>query len=249
MVRQPFRGLAASTSGRRRAAIFPLSVVLHAAAGAALLLISAMGPGELPRVIGTRLIPDFPVPPTVRADASSEVRARRPPARSPARGPAPVAPAMVLPVAVPDGPTLIDTLIDDDPPPLCLTNCGTDGVDGALTDGRGPGPDGTPDGVGTGGPTTPVRPGGDIREPRRIHYVAPAYPEIARQGRIGAIVILDCVLDPQGKIASVNVLRGHPLFDAAAIDAVRQWRYEATRLNGVPIAVQLTVTVRFVPRS
>jgi TonB family protein len=113
-----------------------------------------------------------------------------------------------------------------------------------------PGPgDGILDGGGTGEGTPPLPVGGDVREPRRIHYVAPVYPEIALKGRIGAVVILECVLDPRGAIRSVNVLRGHPLFDEGTIAAVRQWRYEPTRLNGVPVAVQMTVTVRFVPRS
>lgn len=246
MVRQPFRGLAASTSGKRRAALFPLSVVLHAAGGGALLLLSAVGPADLPPVVGR--ITDFMPPALVRAAPPSTDRPR-PLVRGRSRGGTPVAPAIAPTIVVPDGMPLVDTPIDDDPPPLCLTNCGTSGVDGAPNDGSELIGDGPPDGPGMGGSTAPVRPGGDIREPRRIHYVAPAYPEIARQGRIGAIVILDCVLDPQGKIASVHVLRGHPLFDAAAIDAVRQWRYEATRLNGVPVAVQLTVTVRFIPRS
>jgi TonB family protein len=247
MPRTPLTSLAAPTSGRRRAAIFPLSVLLHAAAGAGLLILSAVGPAELPPVVGRTVISDYVLTPTVRADPPTV--APRPPTHRPPskRAGGPTAPTFDLPAIVQDPILTMEPM--DDPPALCLSNCDPVGVDGGSITGspfgHGPASDGDDAGAGT----APVRVGGEIREPRRIHYVAPAYPEIARQGRIGGLVILDCVLDPQGRIASVQVLRGHPLFDGAAVDAVRQWRYEATRLNGVPIAVQLTVTVRFMPKS
>ena len=58
-------------------------------------------------------------------------------------------------------------------------------------------------------------------------------------------MILECVIDREGRIRSVGVLRGHPLLDAAATDAVRQWTYRPTLLNGVPVEIVMTVTVRF----
>ena len=246
MPRQPFASLAASTSGKRRAAVFPVSVLLHAAGGGALLVLSAVAPAELPPVVGRTIITDYvPLAPTVRAATPPPAVPARPrTARLRASGPS--APAIALPALLTEAP-LTDAPADD-PPALCLFDCDPVGVVGGSEVGPGSGPYGTQE-TGEPGPTGPPRVGGEIREPRRIHYVAPAYPEIARQGRIGALVILDCVLDPQGRIASVQVLRGHPLFDGAAVDAVRPWRYEATRLNGVPIAVQLTVTVRFLPKS
>jgi TonB family protein len=246
MPRQPFASLAASTSGKRRAAIFPFSVLLHAAGGGALLVLSAVAPAELPPVVGRTVITGYvPLTPTVRAAPPVAAPPRVRPA--PTRGPAPSAPAIALPAILNEAP-LTDAPVDD-PPALCLFDCDPVGVIGASEIGPGSEAYGTQEAGEPGLPTGPPRVGGEIREPRRIHYVAPAYPEIARQGRIGALVILDCVLDPRGRIASLQVLRGHPLFDGAAVDAVRQWRYEATRLNGVPIAVQLTVTVRFLPKS
>jgi protein TonB len=107
----------------------------------------------------------------------------------------------------------------------------------------GPGEDG--DGDGTGVPQSPVRPGGDLQPPTKLRQVAPAYPELARQARVQGVVVLDCVIDPSGRVADVKVLRGHSLLAPAAVDAVRQWLYTPTRLNGVPVAVLLTVTVRF----
>ena len=91
----------------------------------------------------------------------------------------------------------------------------------------------------------PVRPGGIIREPRKILHVAPLYPDIARQSRVQGVVILEAILDVSGRVQSVTVLRSQPLLDEAAIRAVREWRYTPTELNGVPVPVLMTITVRF----
>jgi protein TonB len=94
-------------------------------------------------------------------------------------------------------------------------------------------------------PTEAVRVGGNIKEPKKVKNVNPAYPEIAKQARVQGVVILECTISPQGKVADVKVLRGIPLLDAAAIDAVKQWVYTPTLLNGVPVPVIMTVTVNF----
>lgn len=94
-------------------------------------------------------------------------------------------------------------------------------------------------------PPPPVRIGGAIPEPRKIGHVDPVYPDIAKQARVQGIVILECTIDTQGRVSDVRVLRGIPLLDEAAIEAVRQWVYEPTRLNGVPVPVLMTVTVNF----
>jgi protein TonB len=93
-----------------------------------------------------------------------------------------------------------------------------------------------------------VRIGGQIQAPRKIRHVAPAYPELARTAGVTGIVILECVIDPAGRVQSVQVLSGHQLLNEAALTAVRQWAYSPTLLNGVPVAVVMTVTVRFTTR-
>lgn len=93
-----------------------------------------------------------------------------------------------------------------------------------------------------------VRPGGDIKAPIRTVYVAPVYPEIARAAGVSAVVVVECTIDPTGHVADARVVTGHPLLDEAALSAVRRWRYTATRLNGVPVPVLMTVTVRFLAR-
>jgi len=94
-------------------------------------------------------------------------------------------------------------------------------------------------------PPQPVRVGGEIRPPQRVTDVTPIYPQIARAARVEGIVILEAVIAEDGAVRDVRVLRSLPLLDAAAIDAVRQWRFTPTLLNGQPVPVVMTVTVAF----
>jgi protein TonB len=75
--------------------------------------------------------------------------------------------------------------------------------------------------------------------------VDPIYPDMAKAARIEGTVILEAVIDPQGRVRNVHVLRSVPLLDDAAVAAVQQWEYEPTLLNGLPVPVIVTVTVRF----
>ena len=100
-----------------------------------------------------------------------------------------------------------------------------------------------PDPVRTG--TGPVRVGGLVRPPMKIRHVDPVHPEIAGAARVAANVVLDCLLDVEGRVTEIRVVSGHPLLDAAAKDAVARWRYTPTYLNDTAVPVLLTVTVRF----
>lgn len=91
----------------------------------------------------------------------------------------------------------------------------------------------------------PVRVGGTISRPERIHYVAPAYPPLARTARVEGTVILEAVLDTAGRVREARILRSVPLLDAAALEAVQQWQFTPTLLNGEPVPVVLSVTVVF----
>ncbi len=90
-----------------------------------------------------------------------------------------------------------------------------------------------------------LRIGGQIREPRKIKHVNPVYPDVALQARVQGVVILEATIGRQGRVTAVRVLRGIPLLDQAAVDAVRQWVYEPTRVNGVAVSVIMTVTVNY----
>jgi protein TonB len=94
-------------------------------------------------------------------------------------------------------------------------------------------------------PPGPVRVGGKIHEPKKVRNVAPQYPEVAKQARVEGVVVLECTISATGHVTDVRVLKGIPLLDAAAVEAVRQWSYTPTLLNGTPVPVIMTVTVNF----
>jgi protein TonB len=93
-----------------------------------------------------------------------------------------------------------------------------------------------------------VRVGGNIQAPKKVKDVNPVYPPIAQSARVQGVVILEATIGPNGNVQDVRVLRSIPLLDAAAIEAVKQWQYTPTLLNGVPVPVIMTVTVNFTLR-
>jgi TonB family protein len=94
-------------------------------------------------------------------------------------------------------------------------------------------------------PKEPVRVGGGIAEPAKLRHVPPVYPPEAIQARIQGVVILECTISAEGEVVRVDVRRGVALLNEPAIEAVKQWRYAPTILNGVPVPVKMTVTVNF----
>jgi TonB family protein len=105
---------------------------------------------------------------------------------------------------------------------------------------------------GSGGikvtPTTgnaPVRVGGNIAVPKKITDVRPVYPPDAQAARIQGVVIIEATIAPDGTVGDARVLRSIPQLDQAAVDAVRQWRFTPTVVNGVAVPVIMTVTVNF----
>jgi protein TonB len=68
---------------------------------------------------------------------------------------------------------------------------------------------------------------------------------LAKQARIQGVVLLEAVISKDGAIDNLRVISGHPLLTQAAIDAVKQWRYKPTLLNGEPVEVVTTITVNF----
>ena len=95
------------------------------------------------------------------------------------------------------------------------------------------------------GAAAPVRVGGAIRTPTKIKDVRPVYPAIAQSARVQGVVIIEATIGPTGQVQDAKVLRSIPLLDQAALDAVKQWVFTPTTLNGVPVPVIMTVTVNF----
>lgn len=90
-----------------------------------------------------------------------------------------------------------------------------------------------------------VRVGGSIRPPVKIKDVQPVYPAIAKQAKVGGVVVIEATIDAEGKVADTKVLKSAPLLEQAAVDAVRQWEYRPSMQNGKPVPVVMTVTVNF----
>jgi TonB family protein len=91
----------------------------------------------------------------------------------------------------------------------------------------------------------PVRIGGQIKAPTKVKDVQPVYPAIAQSARVAGLVTIEATIGADGKVSNAKVVRSIPLLDQAALDAVRQWEYAPTLLNGVPVPVLVTVSVNF----
>jgi TonB family protein len=91
-----------------------------------------------------------------------------------------------------------------------------------------------------------LRVGKDVKAPIVIHKVEPIYSEEARRARISGIVIVEAVIDKTGAVRDVSVLKPLPFgLDQAAVDAVKQWKFEPAKLEGKPVDVVFNMTVNF----
>jgi protein TonB len=95
-------------------------------------------------------------------------------------------------------------------------------------------------------PPPKVNVGGAVNMASLVRRVEPVYPVLARQARISGTVELLGVIGVDGRIRELQVVNGHPLLARAALEAVRQWVYEPTLLNGKPVEVIAPITVNFV---
>ena len=211
----------------------PLSIAAHVVVTALVIVLPLASADLLPVpdvVIAVTAPPPVPDPPPPPAAAGASATPR---------GPA----SQVSPVAPTDAPSSIGP---ETPMPPGVP------VDGVI------GGTGLGESIGTGLvniPTPPappparapepVRPGGHVKYPTKVHHVAPVYPRIAQEARVDGLVILEAIIAADGRVQDVRVLRSKPLLDQAAVDAVRQWRFTPTLLNGIPVPVIMTVTVNF----
>jgi periplasmic protein TonB len=92
---------------------------------------------------------------------------------------------------------------------------------------------------------TRIRQGGSVQAALLVNKVQPVYPPLARQTRISGTVRLHAIIGKDGGVQQLEVISGHPLLVRAALDAVQQWRYRPTLLNGEPVEVDTTIDVIF----
>ena len=90
-----------------------------------------------------------------------------------------------------------------------------------------------------------IRQGGQVQAAKLMNKVQPLYPPLARQTRISGTVRLHAIIAKNGTVEQLEVISGHPLLVQAALDAVRQWKYQATTLNGEAVEVDTTIDVIF----
>jgi len=97
-------------------------------------------------------------------------------------------------------------------------------------------------------PTAPAAPlpiGGDVRPARLIFSVPPSYPMLAKSQHVSGNVLVDALIDDTGRVTSMSVVSGPTLLHQAAMDALKQWKYQPASLDGKPVPMHLAVTVRF----
>jgi protein TonB len=94
-------------------------------------------------------------------------------------------------------------------------------------------------------PVGPVRVGGAVAESKLVQKVLPIYPQLAKSARVDGVVEFSAVINKEGRIENLRLVRGHPLLVNAAREAVSQWRYQPTLLNGQPVEVITNITVHF----
>ena len=91
----------------------------------------------------------------------------------------------------------------------------------------------------------PAAPPSDYRAPKVISSTAPVYPQFARAQGIAGIVVLDATIDATGRVTGARVVSGPPLLTQAALDSVRQWKYQPAELNGQAVPSRATINVNF----
>jgi len=212
----------------------PVSVLLHAAGLAAIVLIALAATDVLPTppavfafVATPELAPAPPPPPAPLTAARKPMTPAANPAAAPLAAPAEIKPETGL----------------EFPMPASMPGGVEGGIPGGVT-GAGmaavPEPPAPPP-----APKAPIRVGGMVRPPVKVKDVAPMYPELAIRARVQGVVVVEADLDERGRVTDARILRSIPLLDRAALDAVRQWEYAPTLLNGVPTPIVMVVTVTF----
>jgi periplasmic protein TonB len=90
-----------------------------------------------------------------------------------------------------------------------------------------------------------IRVGGNVQQAKLIRQPRPIYPPLAKQARISGVVRLNAIIGKDGTIQNLTVASGHPLLIPAALEAVKQWVYQPTLLNGEPVEVVTQIDVNF----
>ncbi len=220
-----------------------LSTLLQVGLLAILILIPLIYTEALPKaMLTTLLVAPPPPPPPPPPPAATPVKVVKPVARLIQAG------KLTAPRAIPKEVAMIK---EQELPPEVSPGAAIGGVPGGVPGGQAGGVLGGIIG-GTGSMPPPpretpkrIRVGGQVQAAQLVNKVQPLYPALAKQARIQGTVRLQAVIAKNGSIVELQVLSGHPLLVQAALDAVKQWRYRPTLLNGEPVEVVTTIDVVF----
>ena len=219
-----------------------LSMVFQVAFLAILLLIPLIYTEALPKtMMATLLVAPPPPPPPPPPPAAVQVVKVKPMAHLMQAG------KLVQPRAIPKD----VKIIREEAEPPDMSGAVTGGVPGGVPGGQAGGVmGGIIGGIGNAPPPPKmtqkrITVGGNVVAAKIINRITPAYPPLARQTRIQGTVKLHAIIAKDGTVQQLEVLSGHPLLVQAALDAVRQWRYQPTLLNGDPVEVDTTIDVIF----
>jgi protein TonB len=221
-----------------------LSLVLQCAILFVLILIPLIYTEALPKtMLTTLLVAPPPPPPPPPPPVAAAVVKMKPVVRLMQAG------KLVAPKAIPKEVKIIKE--EEMPPDVGMVGV-TGGVPGGVPGGQAGGVIGGVIGGVVGNVPPPpkatpqrIRQGGNVQQAKLINRVQPTYPPLARQARIQGTVRLHAIIAKDGTVQQLEVLSGHPLLVQAALDAVRQWRYQPTLLNGEPVEVDTTIDVIF----
>jgi protein TonB len=214
-----------------------VSTVVQTLIVGVLILIPLIYTEALPRaMMATLLIAPPPPPPPPPPPQAVEVKVVRPVARLLTQG------RLMQPRAIPKSVVVFkEAELPPEPPPGVGVFGGVDSLLGGLGDAAsGVAPPPPPPRI------TRTRVGGQVQEAKIIARPNPVYPPLARQARIQGKVQLHAIIDKDGRVGELQVVSGHPLLVKAALDAVQNWRYQPTILNGEPVEVDTTIDVNFV---
>lgn len=219
-----------------------LSMVFQVAFLAILILIPLIYTEALPRaMMSSILLAPPPPPPPPPPPAPAQVVHIKPQAHLMEAG------KLVAPKVIPKDVKIIKE--EEQPPDMGAGIAG--GVPGGVAGGSMGGVIGGVIGGAGAAPPPPkptvsrVRVGGAVQAAKLVNRVQPMYPPLARQTRISGTVKLHAIIGKDGTVQQLNVESGHPLLVQAALDAVRQWRYQPTLLNGEPVDVDTEIDVIF----
>lgn len=219
-----------------------LSAILQACIVGVMLLIPLLVTEALPKQMMATWIA-APAPPPPPPPPAPAVKIVKPVARLIQSG------KLTSPTVIPKK---VNIIKEEEMPP----DVGAVGVVGGVPGGM---PGGSAGGVlggiigGTGGGPPPppkatpqrIRVGGQVEQASLIHQILPQYPQIAKTAHISGTVILHAVISKDGSVQELQYISGPPLLMRAAMDAVRQWRYRPTLLNGEAVEVDTTISVVF----